>query len=166
MIINTTQKEMREIASKWIVKDDYVIEIGCNTGNFAALLNKKVKGYTGVDIQEDKISEARIKLPKMNFVNCDIIQNLEMLKNATVVVSFQTLEHIEEDLKILEAVPWGCIVIISVPNSKFKGHVRWFEIEGWRERFSKYVSIHEEITIQNPKKLNKRSFLFRGIRRN
>lgn len=165
MILTVPQSRMREIGAEWISKKDHVVEVGCNAGNFAGLMEKKVNSYLGVDVQEDKIAKAKQSYPKMNFKCCDILKNLDILKEATVVASFQTLEHIKEDLKILEAIPSDCIVILSVPNGNYKGHVRWFEIDGWRKRFSKYINIHEEITIQNERKPDKRAFLFKGIRR-
>jgi len=166
MILKTDQNEMRKIALKWIKDDELkVIELGCSNGNFAELLYKRgITNYLGIDIQSKKIIEARNRLPKMSFVRCDLCQNLDFLKRATTFVSFQSLEHIEEDLSIVKAIPYGAKVIISVPNSPYKGHVRWFEANGWEERFSKYIDIDKTITIQNPNKPTKRSFLFRGIR--
>jgi len=165
MIFNITQKEMREMALDWIDPMGNIIELGCSDGNFAEELRKKgVKNYIGIDIQSDKINEARKKFPEMNFVNCDITKNLYILKQATTVVSFQCLEHIKNDLDVLSAIPLKSFVILSVPNRKYKGHIRWFELDGWRERFSPYLLIDKEITIQHPDKPNNRTFLFIGIR--
>jgi len=165
MIYTVTHDKMRDMALEWISKNDTLVEVGCNTGNFADIVNKKkIKNYTGIDIQSDKIDEARKKFPNMNFVNCNILKNLNLLKNATVVATFQSLEHIKQDLDIIKAIPLGCKVIISVPNSKYKTHVRWFELNGWKKRYEPYIDFDEAITIQNPKKLNKRAFLFKGVR--
>jgi 2-polyprenyl-3-methyl-5-hydroxy-6-metoxy-1,4-benzoquinol methylase len=165
MIYTVEHAEMRKMSSKWISKKEKVVELGCNTGNFAALMHKKGVNYLGIDIQSDKIKEARSKFPKMNFSNCDILENLELLRGASTFVSFQCLEHIKEDKKILKAIPSGTKVIVSVPNSKYKGHIRWFELKGWSERFSPYILFDKELTIQNPKKPNKRAFLFRGVKK-
>ncbi len=164
MIVTTTQDEMRIMALEWIPRQSHIVEVGCSSGNFAELIQRTEHRYTGIDILSDKIKEARKKFPDMNFVNCDIIKNLYMLHQATTVVSFQCLEHIKEDLKLIKEIPWGSIVIISVPNRKYKGHVRWFEEDGWTERFDPYITLNDAITIQHPKKPNNRSFLFRGIR--
>jgi len=165
MIYTVTHAKMREMASHWISKnEDLVIELGCNAGNFATLMHKKGVKYIGVDIQKDKIDQARKVLPKMKFKVCDITKDVNLLKKASSFVSFQCLEHIKEDKKVLNAITQGTKVIISVPNSKFKGHVRWYEVDGWKERFSTYIDLDKVITIQNPKKANKRAFLFRGNR--
>ena len=89
---------------------------------------------------------------------------MDILKPATLFIAFQCLEHIQEDLKVLQALSEGCKCFISVPNSKYPGHIRWFELDGWRNRFKKYIDFDEIVTIQNPRKVNKRSFLFKGIR--
>jgi len=166
MIFNVTQKEMREMALKWIDPLDNIIELGCANGNFAKLLNDKgAKNYIGIDIQKNKINEAKKNLPNMHFICCDIIENLYMLGGASTFISFQCLEHIEKDLEVLQALKPKTNVIISVPNSPYKGHVRWFELEGWEKRFSKYIDFDYACVIQNPKKPKKRAFLFKGMRK-
>jgi 2-polyprenyl-3-methyl-5-hydroxy-6-metoxy-1,4-benzoquinol methylase len=160
-----THDKMRELASKWISKKEkLVIELGCNTGNFAELMNKKGVKYLGIDKQEEKIRHAKARFPNMNFMDFDILDHLVVLKKASTFVSFQCLEHIKKDKEVLKAIVPGTKVIISVPNSKYKGHVRWFELKGWVGRFSPYILLEKGITIQNPNKPNKRAFLFKGVR--
>lgn len=166
MILKTTQDEMRKLASTWIDKYENVIEVGCNDGNFASLLKQQgIINYIGVDIQKKKIKAAKINNPDMHFMCCDILENLDMLGGVTTFCAFQCLEHIENDLKILKALNKGTTVIISVPNRPYKGHVRWFELEGWVDRFSKYIYFDKSITIQHPKKEQTRAFLFKGVRK-
>jgi len=164
MILKVTQDKMREMALEWIPENQTIVEVGCSSGNFATLIKDTDHSYIGIDILSKKINEAREKLPNMNFVNCDIIKNLYMLKQATTVVSFQCLEHIKEDLKLIKSIPWGANVIISVPNREYRGHVRWFEVDGWKNRFAPYIDYDNITTIQHPKKVNNRSFLFIGVR--
>ena len=165
MIFNITQKEMRDMALEWIDPLDFVVELGCSNGNFAEIFyNKGFRNYIGIDIQKDKINEAKKKLPKMLFMCADIVDNLYVLNGFNTFVSFQCLEHIENDLEILNEMKEGMKMIISVPNSPYKGHVRWFELEGWENRFSKYIDFDYACVIQNPKKPKKRAFLFKGIR--
>ena len=168
MILKISQKEMRKIASGWIKQNEkIVIEAGCSSGNFISLLkDKKIGKYIGVDIDKEKIEEAKKKFPTFSFVALDISKNLYLLRNCSLFVSFQCLEHIKDDLKVIKAIPYNSKVIFSVPNSPFrKEHVRWFELDGWIDRFSPYIKFNEVITIQNPRKKDKRCFLFRGIRK-
>lgn len=167
MILKVRQDEMREIACDWIDKNEkMIIEIGCSDGNFANLLYKRgITNYMGLDILPDKIEEAKKRFPEMQFKCCDATKTLEELKSATTFAAFQCLEHIESDLDILEAIPIGANVIISVPNSPYRDrHVRWFELNGWTGRFLPFMEIEKAITIQHPTKKAKRSFLFKGVR--
>jgi len=159
------QTEMRKYALSWLDLTDPIIELGCSDGNFAVLLKDHgFKSYVGIDILTNKIEKAKTVCPDMNFVCCNILNNLHMIKRIQTFVSFQCLEHIKEDLTIIQSLPVGCKVIISVPNRPYKGHVRWFELDGWTERFVPYIDFTETITIQHPRKVNNRSFLFRGVR--
>jgi len=166
MIIVDTQDKMLQIAANWILDHEkQIIEIGCNTGNFASLLKeRKISNYVGIDIQKEKIVLAKIYHPGFRFMCADIAENAHLLRKASLVVSFQTFEHIEDDLKVLNNISPYCKVILSVPNSEYKGHVRWFELEGWKERFEKFIKFNKIITIQNPRKPDRRSFLFKGVR--
>lgn len=168
MILNVRQDKMREIACDWIDKDEkMIIEIGCSDGNFANLLYKRgITNYMGLDILPDKIEAAKKRFPEMQFKCCDATKTLEELKSATTFAAFQCLEHIKSDLNILKAIPTGANVIVSVPNSPYRDrHVRWFEADGWAERFSPYVEIERTIIIQHPVKEKKRSFLFKGVKK-
>lgn len=166
MIYRITQDKMRKMAIEQIHKQEsMVIELGCSNGNFAKLIKEKgIENYKGIDIQSVKIKEARKKFPDMNFIDCDITKNLNLLKNATMVVSFESLEHMQDDLLVIKEIPWGCKVIISVPNSPYKGHLRYYEVDGWKDRYSPYLTYTNISTIQNPIKENKRAFLFFGVR--
>jgi len=165
MIFNITQNDMRKMAVDWIDPMDNIIELGCAAGNFASLLyDLNIKNYIGIDIKKQAIDSAKKKLPNMHFICCDIMTNLYMLGGSTTFVSFQCLEHIQDDLKVLNAINKGTNMIISIPNSPYKGHLRWFELDGWTKRFSPYIKFEERHIIQNPKKNNKRSFLLKGVR--
>ena len=167
MIFNITQDKMREMALDWINPNEKnIIELGCADGNFATLLyNKGITNYIGIDIKKNAIDSAKIKLPNMNFMCCDICENEYILEGASLFVSFQCLEHIENDIKIIQSIKKETNVIISVPNSPYKGHVRWFELKGWEKRFSPYINFEYSCVIQNPNKPKKRSFLFRGVKK-
>lgn len=156
---------MREIALDWIPENSKVVELGCSNGNFASLLKNKKIQYLGIDILKNKIEEAINTVKNRKFICCDILQNLNLLKNQDLFISFQCLEHIKDDLLILKNLDEGVKTIFSVPNSPYIGHVRWFELDGWKSRYEKYIKFSDIYTIQNPRKNKKRSFLFKGIRK-
>jgi SAM-dependent methyltransferase len=164
--VKATQEKMLELASNWIPPEEKrVIEIGCNNGNFSELLEKRhVANYIGIDIQDDKIKEARKLHPKYKFYCADITKNLYFLTKASMIVSFQYFANIKEDLVVLNNIIPGTKMILSVPNSSYGDRVRWFELRGWSKRFSVFMDFNKIVIIQNPRKPDKRSFLFRGTR--
>jgi 2-polyprenyl-3-methyl-5-hydroxy-6-metoxy-1,4-benzoquinol methylase len=67
-------------------------------------------------------------------------------KYNTVVV-LEVLEHIENDLLLLERIRKGSTVIFSIPNFNSESHMRWFDstsdILKRYENFLAFESIHE-----------------------
>jgi len=175
MILKTTQDEMRKIAADLLIPfKGTILELGCSNGNFVSILKNKqadLKNYTGIDISKQKIIESKKLYPDINFIHKDICNNMHILKQVNNFVSFQTLEHVGivngiEDCLILKNLKSNTKIIISVPNSPYRNeHKRWFELEGWKNRYKNYINFSYEITIQNTKKENKRSFLFEGYRK-
>jgi len=168
-IINANQDETRYAASNWVShEEERIIEIGCNTGNFATVLEKRhISNYIGIDIDADAIQQARKLHPKFKFYCTDITENLYYLTKASMIVSFYSFQYIKDDLIVLNNIPPGTKIILSVPNSSYKNyHVRWFELEGWEERFSEFINFDKIITSQTKRKPGKKLFLFRGVRNN
>lgn len=173
MTLITDQDEMRKTASELILSmEGLIVELGCADGNFVSFLSDKISSnnYIGIDILKEQTEKAREKYPDFIFLNLDICENLNILKIADIFCAFQVLEHIGtstgfEDCEILSKLKTGTKVVFSVPNSPYKKrHMRWFELEGWKERYSSYIKFDYELTIQNPIKSDRRSFLFKGIK--
>lgn len=167
-ILKIKQVEMRKLALELLlpVKEGIILEVGCSNGNFAELLNeKKVYNYVGIDILEDKIKIAKKRYPNLYFKCADICKE-ELIWPVSALVSFQALEHIPDDKEIFKKLDKGTKVVFSVPNSPYgKNHLRWFELEGWKNHYKDLIDFDFHLTIQNPVKLSKRSFLFRGYRK-
>jgi len=167
--VEADQSEVRYLASNWISpEEERIIEIGCDTGNFATLLEKRhIINYIGIDIEGDAIKKARKLHPKFKFYCADITENLYYVTKASMIISFYFFQCIEDDLEVLNNVPPGTKIILSVPNSSYKNyHVRWFDLEGWEERFSEFIDFNKIITCQTTRKPGKKIFLFRGVRNN
>ena len=60
-------KEYRESISKWVTKDDVVLEIGCEWGTTTALIAPRCKEVIGTDISPDCIARARQRHPEIRF---------------------------------------------------------------------------------------------------
>jgi len=76
----------------------------------------------------------------------------------------ETLEHINNDLDVLNKIPSNAVIIGSVPNINAKGHVRTFG--GIHDVFNRYESIIEFDFLKelkmNPKQDSKIT-IFRGV---
>jgi trans-aconitate methyltransferase len=175
LIKKISQDQMRKFAVELLLPiKGKILELGCSNGNFVSILKNRnidLSNYIGIDISKEKILEAKKLYPDINFINKDICNNMNYLKDIDNFISFQTLEHIGsingfEDCLILKNLKSNTKIIISIPNSPYKNeHKRWFEIEGWINRYKKFINFSDKIIIQNIKKKNKRSFLFKGYRK-
>ncbi|MEI7451812.1 MAG: class I SAM-dependent methyltransferase [Candidatus Falkowbacteria bacterium] len=107
-----------DIATRFIDKNDNVLEIGCGSGNF--FNNIECKKYLGLEFSEKAVEKA--KLSGINVVKQDL-NNFVCINDESydVVCFFQTLEHIDnpnlfikDSLSVLRD---GGYLIFSVPSN-------------------------------------------------
>lgn len=114
-----------------------VIDIGCGPGHLAQKLHAKfpegllMERYIGIDFSRTAIEHARnLRLPGFIFVWGDAV-NEDWLKASepenTAYVFCEFLEHVDDDLKVLNRVPEGATIILTVPSFDDIAHVRHFE---------------------------------------
>lgn len=60
-------KEYRESISRWVGKDDVVLEIGCEWGTTTALLATRCQEVIGTDVSPEVIARARERYPHLRF---------------------------------------------------------------------------------------------------
>lgn len=127
----------------------HVIDLGCGPGQFAELLSKDDSNikYTGLDFSSKAIEIAKNRVSNTNFnfyiENLVTIDNYnKYIKDDTIYTSFEFLEHINDDLKVLNNIPKNSDIIFSVPNFDTRGHVRFFKnSEEVINRYSKLINI-------------------------
>lgn len=125
---------------------EQILDLGCGIGQLAKLLIKNGKNYRfGIDFSEEAILQAKknnIK-NKSAFILADLTQiNLDGSKNVyNTVIICEVLEHIENDLDILNKIHKDKRIIFSVPNYMSGGHVRCFNNFG--DIFKRYSDIIE-----------------------
>jgi hypothetical protein len=64
----------------------------------------------------------------------------------TFVVSVEFLEHIIQDLTVLERLPVGTTVIFTVPDHESEGHERWFVSTD--EVAARYASLFDAFEVE------------------
>lgn len=145
-----------------------ILDLGCGPGNFAeTLYNKGYRNYLGIDFSGVCVQQAREKIPDFEFVVGDLYDSevQEMFERYDVFIFIETLEHLERDLKVIEAIPHGRQVIISVPNSSGQGHVRIFGGKGDLERRYKDLIEFKSISSIHRGKDKKYFFIGNGVRK-
>ncbi len=111
----------------YVVAQDYVkgnlLEVGCGEGRGVEMLMNKSTQFTAVDKIEEALQVLRKRFPEGKFLSMNI-PPFGDLKNSEYdcVVSFQVIEHIENDALFLEEIhrvlkPGG-IALLTTPNRK------------------------------------------------
>lgn len=98
-----------------------VLEVGCGEGRGIPILLEHAKSFTAVDKLGDVLQDLRTKYPTGTFLSMNIPPLQELKDNAyDSVVSFQVIEHIEDDVLFLKEIhrvlkPGG-VALITTPN--------------------------------------------------
>ncbi|KYH34466.1 putative S-adenosylmethionine-dependent methyltransferase [Clostridium tepidiprofundi DSM 19306] len=109
-----------------VVKDKVVLDAASGEGYGSYILSQKAKFIYGIDISEEAIINANLKYKKENvkFIR-NSIEKIELQdKSIDVVVSFETIEHVNEKTqeKFLQEIKRilkdDGVLIISTPNKK------------------------------------------------
>ncbi len=142
-------------------KSERIFDLGCGPGQFARLLIKNKYNFIyGIDFSEQAIKMAQslnTKFKKFFYVKNIKDELVYNLHRFDTVVSFEVLEHITEDLSVVENIPSGKRFIFSVPNYWTKGHVRVYESS---EEIVKRYSELLDIKAIYPIKMNNENTIF------
>lgn len=111
----------------YVVAEDYVrgdiLEIGCGEGRGVATLLERARSFTAVDKIKEAIDELQKKFPSGKFLSMNLPPLTSLQDNTfDFVVSFQVIEHIENDSLYLQEIhrvlrPGGT-ALITTPNRK------------------------------------------------
>lgn len=152
-----------------LVRDgkDGILDIGCGPGQFASLARDRgVKRYWGLDFSEKRIEQARKVCPEFPFFMEDaFLTDKFNTLDYQVVVMTEVLEHVENDIGLLQRIKPGSRVLGSVPNFPYKSHVRHFKSAAEVEHRYKpvFTSLQVDEFIANS--TGHRYFLLDGVKR-
>jgi len=149
-----------------------ILEIGCASGNFFEFMTISSRfnnEYVGIDLDLKQINKAKKRFPNGKFIYGNVLEFDNLLKSCKTIVSFQVLEHIENDFDLFDKIDSGINIIFSVPNFPYRGkfadgHKRYYELEGWIKRYEDVLNIFEIWTIKHYKK-NRKIYVFQCRRR-
>ena len=156
---------------------EHVVDLGCGPGLFAAYLwhqghRPLLGGYVGVDFSKQVIAKARAGNsrgsgnPHTVFFVEDVTKGLLGTLFQTVmpaggqVTILETLEHLEDDLSVVESIPEGSRTVITVPRFDEPDHVRFFDKP--KEVVERYGQFFDGVKVR---KIQRNWILLRGVRK-
>jgi 2-polyprenyl-3-methyl-5-hydroxy-6-metoxy-1,4-benzoquinol methylase len=100
-------------------KEGRCLEIGCATGEFAALLHNKGWEVTGIDISEEAIRHAKARFHSIDF-RCVDVANLDNEEKFDLVCAFEVIEHVLSPGEFLQQAARVLsdegVLVLSTPN--------------------------------------------------
>ena len=125
-----------------------ILDIGCGPGQVAKLMTDTpgVSNYCGIDFSEKRIEQAKTVCKDFEF-HCANIFETSLLSDHSYdcALIMEFLEHIEEDLRVIELVRPGTYVLATVPNFTSAGHVRFFDSAG--DVHERYASSLDRLVV-------------------
>lgn len=147
-----------------LVKGSIVLDAACGEGYGTALMANYAKYVYGIDIDQETIQHASNKYKKINkqFLNASIVSIPLKANSIDVVVSFETIEHVDENAQhtflkeVKRVLKKDGILVISTPDKLIysdlpknvnKFHVKEFyknEFEDFLKGYFPYVEIYTQ----------------------
>jgi glycosyltransferase involved in cell wall biosynthesis len=145
-----------------------VVDLGCGPGQLMErLFDLGISRYIGYDFSRVacELAQAIVEREKRNalILHQDLYE-LTSLPDADVYVAVEVMEHLTNDMSVVNLIPAGKKVIITVPNFLGGSHVRKFDTE--EEVIARYGSV---ITLHSIKTIGHgtgKIFVFAGIKNN
>ncbi len=144
----------QRLLKAYVLAPDYIhgqlLEVGCGEGRGIDLLLTKADHYTAIDKIAEAVGKLQFKYPQGKFLSGNIPPLSDFKDNSfDCVVSFQVIEHIEDDHLFLKEISRvlkpGGVALVSTPNrllslSRNPWHVREYTAEELTSIAAKYFS--------------------------
>jgi SAM-dependent methyltransferase len=146
-----------------------ILDIGCGGGHLAAMyrdVGRPGDYVAGIDYSSHAITIAKRQAPRAHFAQGDASTHPELLARGhyRTAVLLEVLEHVYEDLELLQMIPEGRHVVASVPSFPTDGHCRWFaNADQVRKRYLPVVKFHR-IVVEAGLQSDNRWWIFQGVR--
>lgn len=103
-----------------------ILDVGCGIGKASTLAWLKAKLLIhGLDFSQVAVDLAKRNCPNAQFFLSDV-REFNGYNNYKTFIMSEVLEHLEDDLEIIEKLPKDSMIILTVPCTNHKSHVRYF----------------------------------------
>lgn len=121
----------------WLLGNEPLVDLGCGTGRFAVACCEAGHdgGYTGIDFSPSVVIEAvgyitsvapDYPVDELYVSDLRDWHPPDERSSSTTYVCLEVLEHLDEDVRLVERIPGGHRFLFSVPNYGSAAHVRRF----------------------------------------
>lgn len=144
---DSPQKPLFEELINFVPKNCSIVEFGCGTGQLAELLHELgIVSYRGYDWSKFGIEISRKRCPYFNFEVKNLCHYIPEIQEGDVIIAVEFLEHIECDIGLLDQLPAGIEMIISLPPRMCSSHLRCFpNPKSIRERYENLLDFDSAI---------------------
>jgi SAM-dependent methyltransferase len=144
-----------------------VLDIGCGPGQLASFFRDRgLPKYFGLDLSPVAIEKARALCPGYQFRAENALETKVLSQvDYDTVISLEFLEHVHEELGVLEQIRSGTRFLGTVPDFPYQSHVRHFN--SCQQVESRYGHLFNSFSVTefvDPSR-KKRYFLLDGIRK-
>jgi 2-polyprenyl-3-methyl-5-hydroxy-6-metoxy-1,4-benzoquinol methylase len=130
----------------WIgekIGEGTILDVGCGFGHLLALFQDR--WTIGLDFSQIALNIAKTRCPNTEFYlidaeNSDLISTLQY----DIICFTEVLEHVKDDIALIQKVPSGKIVFISVPQETnlHPQHLRtFFNLKDAVDRYKPYLRL-------------------------
>jgi SAM-dependent methyltransferase len=133
-----------------LTENPKILEIECGAGQFTHYLyDEGYREYHGFDFSPKATKMAK-RTVNQSFSKGDAMDANAYDCDYGLVVALEVMEHVKDDLAVIENIKEGTPIVFSLPTFDDPAHARWFiNPRQIIKRYYKYIDIKQIIRIDN-----------------